>query len=593
MIRFLFTLVLIPFLVTEAAKDASPFISVEEIEPGDKGEWRTAVTGNVLKTFPLEVVGILESFSGPGMPIILCRAVDEENTLTGPVSGMSGSPVYIDGRLAGAYAYGFPWSKEKTLIGVTPIDWMLPLLDKPDQSYRNTQDPTTPGDRPDEESVRLGIPDPFETITAAAGDGTSPSPLPIPLMASGVDAETLRALSPWLEERGIRLTAGAAGSAGKRQPGDHEYEPGSPVSVILADGDLRIGGVGTVTWVDGDRILAYGHPMLGSGATELPLGGAEVVDVVSSYRISFKLSNIGAVEGTLWQDSTSGIQGEIGRIPYMIPIRVESDAGIKSPVVGSLAEHRSLTSSMALIYVAQTLLAAEEGPAEATLDARFSIEIEGETEPVVFHRRGTGFFGALDCLFFFAGNLDRILNGTQEFPRLASLDVQLKTENTEKSQKLHAIRLDSARIRAGDDVRLEIQTRNRGGELVRHRIGIPVPADAAGEDFSVLVADADTLISYEGFRRRDPTETLDELLAKLRRFPGNGEIHIQLIRPLKGLRLEGRNLENLPPSVLSLDGSSLHTPGDRVLNESVVWEKSIPVPGVFSGSARIQFNTEP
>lgn len=592
MIRLFISLLLLPLSDPAAAIDeASPFISLEEIEPGDQGEWRTAVTGNEIKTFPLEVVGILESFSGPGMPIILCRATDDENTRTGPVSGMSGSPVFINGRLAGAYAYGFPWSKEKTLIGVTPIDWMLPLLEKENQPYLESQQGAPPGGADPGGKAALGMPLPLEAISASRSNAASPEPLPIPLLASGVSAETLRAVAPWLEEQGLRLASGITGSGGETSLPD--LEPGSPIAVILAEGDLKIGGVGTVTWVDGDRVLGFGHPMLGSGSTELPVGKAEIVDIVSNYRISFKLSNLGKAEGTLWQDSTSGIQAQMGRTPYMIPIRIESDAGIKTPVTGNLVEHRNFTSSMALLYAARTLLSSEEGPADATILGDFEILIEGEEDPLTFHRRGVGFSGAVDSLFFFANKVDRLLNGTQELPRIEHIEVNLKTSNTERIQHLHAIQLDSARIRAGEPVRLSIQTRLRNGSLAQHDLQIPIPADAIGEPLSILVADADTIAVQDRLGLTDNTAPLADLIAILRQFRSNGEIHVRLISPSRGLRLEGKNLENLPPSVLSLYSSSLQSPGELFLQESVVWEESIPVPGVFSGTARLNFETEP
>jgi hypothetical protein len=540
-----------------------------------------------VERFPLVVVGVLESFAGPGIPILLCRATDERNTGTGPVAGMSGSPVYVDGRLAGAYAYGFPWSKGKTLIGVTPIEWMNPLLGLPDRPYRETQGETGAA-KADGEPETVGLSTaPTDTTT---GGTVSPRALPIPLLASGVSERTLRAVDPWLRDRGIRLTAGAAGSGPSGEP---RFGAGSPLAVILASGDLTIGGVGTITRRKDDRFLAFGHPMLGAGSVELPVGGAEIVDVVSSYRRSFKLSNIGEVAGTMWQDSTPGIQGELGRIPYMIPIRVSSDVAVGSPVTGRLAEHRRFTPVMALLYAARTLLSAEEGPADATVRGTLSLALEGREERFEFERRGVGMGGAMATLFSFADYLDLVLNGSQEFPRIEDIAIDFRTEGVEKRQILRSIRLDSARIRAGEPVHLTIQTRRRDGSLRHHRVEIPLPEGAAGESFSVFVADADALRANDQLARRDRTRSLDDLLAELRQLRGNGEIHVQLLRDTPGLRLAGRNLESLPPSVLRLYRSPLEQPGDKYLRESVVWETSIPVPGVFAGSSRLGFQTEP
>jgi|GEM_PF-5694404 len=589
MIRLSLLLLLAPLLGC-----AQPFsqisedpISISEIKPGDPGVWRTVVSGREVQTFPLEVVGVIESFVGPGMPIILCRAVDEENTMTGPVSGMSGSPVYINGRLAGAYAYGFPWSKEKTLIGVTPIEWMNPLLGYPDRPYRETpfiSNETTA-------TTSLGLPASFEALPTSGSQESGPQALPVPLLTSGVSVDVLRVIQPWLDQRGLRLTAGGAG--GVATSGEDLFTAGSPLAVILASGDLRIGGVGTITRREGDRLIAFGHPMLGSGSVELPIGGAEIVDVVSNYRISFKLSNIGEVAGTLWQDSTPGIQGELGRIPYMIPIQVASNVGIKKVVAGKLAEHRNFTPSMALTYAAQSLLTATEGPEDATIRGKISIAIEDEEEPLELTRRGIGFSGAVDILFSFADAVNMVLNGSQEFPRLENIDVSFETEPGEKRQILHSVRLETARVKAGGSVQLTIINRKRNGETATHTVEIPLPNAPAGSNFSVHIADASAIRSFDRIATYDPTRPFSELLTELRQLRDNGSIYIQLLRPMAGLRLEGRNLEELPPSVLRLYQSTLEQPGDQFLSESIAWETSIPVPGVFTGNSRINFQTEP
>ena len=594
MIRLLLTFLL---LFPAAGSAAEPTddgetvgtISLAEIEPGDTGVWKTVVSGRQVESFPLTVVGVIDSFAGPNMPILLCRASDAINTHTGPVAGMSGSPVYIKGRLAGAYAYGFPWSKEKTLIGVTPIEWMEPLLDLPDQPYRRSQGASRTGADGSGVAVDLGLPSPFAGEPTGSAENSSPLPLPLPLLASGVSRGVLRAVGPWLAERGLRLTTGGSGRAGTAAEAS-PLEAGSPLAVVLSTGDIRIGGVGTITSRAGDRFLAFGHPMLGSGSVELPVASAEIVDVVSNYRISFKLSNIGEVVGTLWQDSTPGIQGEIGRLPYMIPIRVRSDAFAHSPVTGSLAEHRLFTPAMALLYAAQTVFASGEGPAEATLHGTLDLAVEGH-DPVRLSRTGVGMNGALRVLFSFAEIIDLVLNGSQEFPRLESVEIDLRTENVERRQILHGMRLDSARIRPGETVRLRVRTRLRDGGMADHSVEIPVPSE--GGDYSIFVADADSLRSYDRFAARDPGRSLSDLLTEIRQLRANDAIYVQLLRPNPGLRLGGRNLEDLPPSVLRLYQSSLEQPGDTFLRESVVWETSLPVPGVFSGSARIEFQTEP
>ncbi|MGE9291061.1 MAG: hypothetical protein ACQKBT_08730, partial [Puniceicoccales bacterium] len=485
------------------------------------------------------------------------------------------------------YAYGFPWSKDKTLIGVTPIGRMEPLLDYPDLPYRETQGAAL---APATETASLGLPNHFESIQTSGQSGTSPQPLPLPLLSSGLSPRTLQVIQPWLAERNLFVTAGAGGRSAAK-PG--KFEAGSALAVILASGDVTLGGVGTITQRKGDRVIAFGHPMLGAGSVELPVGSAEIVDIISSYQISFKLSNIGEVAGTLWQDASPGIQAELGRIPYMIPITIHSDAAIKTPIEGKLAEHRQLTPAMALSYIAETILTTREGPSDSTLHGKLSLSLQGFDEPLEFSRVGVGFGGAIDLIFTFAQYIDTVLNGSQEFPRLTNIEFDIQTENEEKREILHSIRLESARIRSDEPVRLTIITRKRNGESAQHSVEVPLPAAAPGSTFSLFVADADSLRSYDNIASTDPSRPLDQLVTELRQIRDNGSIYVQLLRPNPGLRLEGQNLEELPPSVLRLYQNSLEQPGEMFLKESIVWETAIPVPGVFSGSSRIQFTTEP
>jgi len=564
----------------------SGIIPLAEVEAGMQGVWKTVVRGTEIESFPLEVVGVLDSFIGPGVPIILGRALDDINTHTGPVSGMSGSPVYIEGRLAGAYAYGFPWSRDKTLIGITPIESMMPLLETKDREHRSAQ---RPSEVPKKQN--LGLPRASEEWTALArADGElSPQALPLPLFAGGLDAKALQTMDPWLRERGIQLTTGVGSGSSQK---DFDFEAGSPLSVILATGDLYIGGVGTITYREGDRILAYGHPMMGRGSVELPVGGAEIVDVVSSFRISFKLSNAGPPVGTLWQDSTPGIQAELGRVPYMIPVRIQASAGDDRVIEGKIAEDRALSPILSLIYMVQTLFSAAEGPDNSTTYATLTLDVEGLDEPITSQYRGVGETGSVQTLLRFAGILENLLNGAEVFPRINNIHVELEVKYGEKEERLHSVRLESSRLVSGSSVPLEINTRKKDGTLQNYRREIPLPLNPVGTEYAILIQDASTLEQYEGLLQNRQARSFVSLIREIRQLPENGAIFVRLIQKVPGIRLEGENLENLPPSVLALYQSSLQAPGETFLSESILWEGVIPVEGTFTGEARIQFKTE-
>ena len=247
---------------------------------------------------------------------------------------------------------------------------------------------------------------------------------------------------------------------------------------------------------------------------------------------------------------------------------------------------------MALVYAAQAILTSKEGPDGSTIQGSMKLSLEDHEAALELKRSGVGFGGAIDILFSFAEVVDLVLNGSQEFPRIAGIQFNFQTENREMSQILHSLRLSSAHIHPGESVQLTITTRDRSGKAILHEVEVPLPPAPAGSSFTLFVADANALRSYDGIAKNDPSRPLDQLLTELRQLPDNSSIYIQLLRPVPGLRLDGRNLEELPPSVLRLYKSSLQEPGDLFLKESIVWQTAIPVPGVFSGSSRIQFNTE-
>ena len=582
-------------------------IPLAEIAPGDTGEWRTAVAPGRVESFPLEVVGVLEDFAGPQLPILLCRATDALNTMTGPVSGMSGSPVYIDGRLAGAYAYGFPWSKDKTLIGVTPIQAMEPLYDLPDLPLREAgQEPGGSGPQEGALSAPAArLPGP--TLTGgdrAEANGLQPASVPLTLTASGLSPAARARVRPWWEQRGWSLTGGAAGQDRTLQS---SYGPGEPLAVLLAAGDITMGGVGTITARRDDRVIAFGHPMFGNGATELPVGPAEVVDVVSNYRNSFKIANFGGIEGTLWQDDRPGIQAEIGRRPYVVPIEVRFGDGDSEVLHGDIAEHRDILPGMLLAYLSQSLEARPEKYDRSLVEAELTLAIEGREDPLHFRRRGPGPGtdlptmvglgqrepGILSDPFFYLTDLfQQVLSGTETFPRVTRLEAEVRVRPGEPQEALEEVRLGTARLRPGEPVVVHLRTRQADGSQRLRRVEVPLPEGSPGATYRLRVGNADQLNENRLLRAGYPGRSLEALFGELEDLRPNGFLYLQLLRPSPGLRLDGQRLEGLPPSVLRLSASDQRVNGEDFLREEVVWETRLPVDGLLTGNAELLLSTE-
>ena len=300
------------------------------------------VSGTRIDSFPMEVVGVAENFIGPQRPVIICKGLDATNKLTGPVAGMSGSPVYIDGKLIGAYAYGFLYPKDQDLFGVTPIEDMLevesnyPPTSAPSGKSGLAQTEAGPAPRWTTSPVlAAGLPS-LETLQSTM------KPVPTPLFVSGISERTLARFKSRIEEQGLELMQAPSGRA--THDFDNDLKPGSAVSGVLMSGDFDFAGTGTVTWRHGNRILAFGHPFLQNGPIEMPMASAEILAVVQAVTRSFKLPNIGPVVGSIYQDRLTAIAGEIGRTSPTthFELHLESVGGRERLFQGEMFEHERL-----------------------------------------------------------------------------------------------------------------------------------------------------------------------------------------------------------------------------------------------------------
>ncbi|MGH8024029.1 MAG: hypothetical protein ACRED1_10635, partial [Limisphaerales bacterium] len=354
------------FSLLAQARDSTPIMPLADVKPGMKGHWRTVVSGTRIDSFPMEVVGVADNFIGPGRPVIICEGLDATNKLTGPVAGMSGSPVYVDGKLLGAYAYGFVFPHDQDLFGVTPIGQMLEV-----EKYPPASNPW--GSEPMAEAAGAGS---AQWMAApAAGLNVPPlaamqsvmKPLPTPLFVSGVSQHTLRMFEPELNKLGLQVMQAPSGSAGPMTNTD--LEPGAAVSGVLMSGDFDFAGTGTVTWRHGNRILAFGHPFMQSGPTEMPMATAQILTVVSSFEESFKLLNIGRVVGTIYQDRLTAIAGEIGRMPRTthVEIHLTSPSGAARVYQGDMFQNQLFSPVLTAIALEEALSETMESEEKQTI----------------------------------------------------------------------------------------------------------------------------------------------------------------------------------------------------------------------------------
>ena len=288
--------------------------------------------GKGVQRYDIEIVGVLQSYA-PKQDLVLARVLNEAIEKTGIIAGMSGSPVYVDGKLVGALAYGWPFSREP-ICGITPIQSMLDIRKAPaappvpigGAAAPAAQFVSTFGGR-DFAGGLTALLSPLKGDAASAG----PVPLPLPVSFTGASTGQFPLRSGGGSRRLARRAVGGLGRGSSRvgsghgraaPDAAHRLEPGSAVAAVLLSGDMVLSATGTVTWVDGNSILAFGHPFLSMGPVDMPMAQAEVLTVLPSLYRSFKFSTTGSVLGSISQDRSTGILGSFGKPPTMVPVTI-------------------------------------------------------------------------------------------------------------------------------------------------------------------------------------------------------------------------------------------------------------------------------
>jgi hypothetical protein len=335
-LRILAAIVGTALLVAAAPSAQTSVIPVDEVRPGMVGIGRTVFEGNEIQEFKVHILGVLKNVVGPNRDIVLARLEGGPLAHTGVIAGMSGSPVYIDGRLLGAVSYQLGQFPKEPIAGITPIGEMtdataLAPLTQGTRPVAMTF-PASPQDLLAIWSRDLGRVRPVNQNASPAllaGDssvlqmGTMLRPIAVPLVASGFFADVLAPMTPAFTERGfVPVSSPETGAQTRVSTASRPLRPGDAMGVALLTGDFILGATGTVTHIDGDRLYGFGHPMYNLGPTEFPLTKADVHVVLPSLMTSSKLASFGEVVGTVQQDRATAVAGRLGPGPKMIPVKI-------------------------------------------------------------------------------------------------------------------------------------------------------------------------------------------------------------------------------------------------------------------------------
>ena len=563
-------------LAMPAMAAPDPIIPFDEIRPGMTGTGRTVFEGTTISEFQVEIIGVLPRI-GPGRNMILARCSGGPLEETGILAGMSGSPVYIDGRLAGALAYGWGFSREP-IAGITPIEEMLAMT----ATAGLTATPRTAGPSPGSQGLELlSSPDRMDSffqdrINDLAGRRAGVQST-LPVSISGFGAGGYRTLATRLEQAGLVPLQGGGGAGGDS---GEPLRPGSAVGVQLVRGDVEIATTGTVTWVDGNQVLAFGHPMFQLGSVDLPLTAARVEALLPSLQVSSRIASTLQEVGSLRQDRPSGIEGILGARPAMIPIRLRyADGSGEQTYSFDVADDPMLAP--ALVFYTLGGILADRGRPGAASTLRLAegsvIQLEGQDDVSL-----DNLFAGPDSQFMAAGTpayiLHLLMNNEWESPAIAGLNLVLEQEPDLRTGRVTALTLDRYRARPGETVRATVTVAPWRGREIQIGVDLALPDVAAPGKLRIQAGGVlDLLKADSSMAGKVLPRRLEQFIRLINTLRKNDQVFVMATRP-QTIRSQGGNLlPNLPPSAIALLGNTGAAGGTTQTAFMAIAESSIPV----------------
>ncbi len=590
-------------LVAAPPLSAGPtdIMPASELAPGMKGYGFSDLgDGKGVQRFDIEVVGLLKSYA-PKQDLILARVLGDMLDKTGIIAGMSGSPIYVDGRLVGALAYGWPFSREP-ICGITPIQSMLDIRKAP------AAPPVPIGGAATRAAAFVSafrdrtFAAPFESLLAplkAQPASTGPSPLPLPVSLSGtllpgrVFGEVSEAANWLVAPSG----ASAPPSAGRSPIGPPappaRLEPGSAVAAVLLSGDMVLSATGTVTWVDGNSVLAFGHPFLSMGPVDMPMASADVLTVLPSLYRSFKFATSGPVLGSISQDRSTGILGSFGEAPKMVPItiRMKSDDLPTQTFRFEVVHNAMLTPILLAVAVDNVLTTLEKRAGERTIVWKSSIETSDK--PVRWDSVFSGLSAKDDAVASLAVLTNFLMANEFRDLSIRGVDVEISHSDRLQSARLIHVEAQKERVRPGDTVPIWVDLEDFRGGPRRVVLSAKVPDDAPPGPMTLFVGDGNAATAYDLSLFPPDPHSLDQVLEFLGRVRPANTLNLIAYRAAPGALVNGEALAALPPSRAAI----LHDrgPGDGTPDLAFVrlQSESVEQPVPLTGSARLTLDVLP
>ncbi len=562
---------------------------LDQLRPGMMGTAFTAFEGNVPEPFPVEIIGRLKNLWGPGQDIIMAK-VGGRAAKTGVAGGMSGSPVYIDGKLLGAISLRFGAFLNDPMAGITPIGLMLEINEK-DGTRPGVMQATAPSKLPLSTEMRAML----DPTRAGSGDAYL-TPIETPVAFAGFNEGVMQQFAQTFRELGLNPVAGGASSklATTEIPKDPAelaaaLPPGAPVSMVLLDGDLSIASGCTVTYNDLKHVLICGHPFLDFGKVEMPMATADVVTTLGSTFQPTKVLNAELPVGAFVQDRHSGMLGMLGQKAHMIPVEATVHSGSKSKTYHyQIFQNAKFTPFVLVLAAYNTITGLNEFGEDTTYRTHANFTMQGypdvNLDQLYAAPENSPVPGPLALSFWLGDRFGRIFNNSFEAPDVTGIKLDFDLLPERRSATIEHVWLDKTEARPGDELSGRVFLQPYRGDPITKDFKLRIPLTAPKGELRIQFSDADYVNRYHNFLLlQNRAQSLGQIVNLLNQEQANGRLFITMMQTSPTALVEDKILPSIPSSVASVMDNARATNRPAFTGESVVDQQTISLDHVLQG----------
>lgn len=579
-------------------------LPLDEVRAGMRATAWTVFSGSKAEPIPVEIIGVMENTWGPGQDIIMAKLGGKAER-TNVAAGMSGSPVYYEGKLLGAISLRFSVFSPDAIAGITPIELMLEINELDESRPLEAALPRRSPEHEQLAEAETGWAERvWNSVDFAPRADSYVTAIETPLTISGAYGDVLRLFEGSFRKAGVLTMQGGAVGGSATSLGDFEgaLNPGEPIAAVLVSGDMSVSGLGTVSYNDGKRVLAFGHAMFNTGRVDLPIATANVLTVLASKFQPVKVANSATIVGALRQDRHSGIMGVLGETAKMIPVDVlVRSFSAEDRVLGEKRFHYNIfrnqkwTPQLLLFALYNSMFGVNEFSEESTFRLTGNIELAGGRQIRLESMRtisGTPIPPPLALAGWVADKVHRIFTNTAEMPSIENIDVTIDLLPERRLAVVEHAWVQRTEVSPGDKLEGKVFLRPYRGERIERAFSIQVPAGAAKGRLRLVISDAAALNRRTlVVAARDRLMNLSETVALLNEERSNNRLFVSLLQPGVTARLGDKTLPNVPLSVLNVMDRSA---GRRMVleSESTLEQTTLTFDSIVSGGYAVNLTVK-